>query len=267
MKTACVMTCAVVLLVGVGFTSCSAGTGTAPSYSSETNRIQRLEQIFDSPQSSDLERLSAASELVRLGVRNPKYWLHVQSEARTALDREKVAARNWKKQRTVEYASSVERRIADRDRVADTSLSLAGSSSNPKAPIVSSTKVTGYTTNLSVDERKPDGDNLPAIMALAASKHPDSLYTLRRALEGDNALIVAEAALGLANLKDHESIPKIVEAANRFDEDFLFAQALVYFGTTNADSEADRLLRDKPKLLHELKATAKAHGYEPYGAK
>lgn len=265
MKTASVITCAV-LLVGIGITSCSARTSTPSQHSSNTDRIQRLEQVFNNPQSSEFERLGAASELVRLGARNPKYWSHVRREGDTSLRREKAAAHQWQNQQTVASASTVERLAVNRDPINATA-SLAGSGIKLSDSNPGKINVTGYTQNRSVDERKPDLSNLPGIMALAASKHPDTLPDLRKAVEGDNVFIAAEAALGLANLKDHESIPKIVDAADRFDQGFLFARALVYFGTTNADHEAELLLRDKPKLLRELQATAKARGYEPFGTK
>jgi hypothetical protein len=265
MKTACVITCAALLAV-VGMTSCSAQPGTTSQYSSEVTRIQRLEQTFNNRQSTELDRLNAATELVRLGVRNPKYWSHVQREADKALTREKVAAREWKKQQTVQYARLQEN--AERDsRILDASASLTSGSTVAAASSTRKTLVTGYTQNNSVVEREEDVTNLPAIISLAASKRADARDDLRRAVDGDNVLIAAEAALGLASLKDHEWIPNIVDAARRFDEDLLFAQALVYFGTTNANDEAALLLRDEPELLEEIKETAKARGYEPFGTK
>ena len=269
MKIARIIGCVVGLIAAVYLLSCSAGTGSATNSqpSSESSRIHRLEQIYANPQSSELERLNAASELVRLGVSNPKYWTRVQREGRTAIQREQSASNEFKKQQRVEYAGDAERLVANRDAIADASLvATAGSSTTTTAKVIR-TKVTGYTENGTFVAREPDLSNLSGVMALAASKHPDALPSLRRAVKSDNVMIAAEGALGLANLKDHQSVPLIVQAAERFDEGFLFARALVYFGTTNANDEADRLLRDKPKLLRELKATAQARGFEPYGSK
>ena len=143
--------------------------------------------------------------------------------------------------------------------------SLTGNSPIASSGSTGKTLVAGFTENQSVVEREEDVTNLPAIIALAASKQSEARTDLRRAVDGDNVLIAAEAALGLASLKDHEWIPNIVDAARRFDEDFLFAQALLYFGTPSANDEAAALLRDDPELLKELQETAKARGYEPFG--
>lgn len=211
-------------------------------------RIAKLEKAFRE-NLSQTDRIRVATELVRLGVANPVYRAYIADEVDRALAAEDAAARDWMRQQ-----------VNDAHPRAQATATVARISDRPAA-------VVPQVLRPDIDtHRPPDPTNLIPIVGASMSAVPEDTAMrdrLRRALDGHNVLLSAEAALGLARIKDKESILRIEAAAKRFEDSFLFASALVYYGDPAADAIAARLLND-PEMLSEMKETARLRELDPY---
>jgi hypothetical protein len=238
----------IIAAVAVAMIGCSAAPvdlteGAAKSKS----RIAKLEKAF-LEDLSQTDRIRVATELVRLGVGNPVYRTYIADEVDRALAAEDAAVDEWLRQQlndtTPRQQTTVKlARLADRPAIV------------PQA----------IARDVAMD-RPPDPTNLvPIVGASMTAVRGDVAMRdrLHRALDGHNVLLSAEAALGLAKIKDEESIPRIEAAAKRFEDGFLFASALVYYGNPTADAIAAKLLND-PEMLSEMQATARSRKYDPY---
>jgi HEAT repeat protein len=113
--------------------------------------------------------------------------------------------------------------------------------------------------NVSVDAaRKNATFEIPRKMLyFATTGDPRGIPLLRRALDSRNYLIVIEAAKGLAQIQDKQSIPLIVAAAQRAPTGLnsLIAEPLLYFDDAQAQSAADQLIpKEDAKMLREARA-------------
>jgi hypothetical protein len=217
-------------------------------------RIARLEKAFQNRGVSRTDKMRLATELVRLGIRDPIYRDYIDREVDRALAAEEKAAASWD--------ASQNGRSDARMRIQETAVNISTKNA------FSASRLTGDSTRVSPfnPNRPPDATNLlPMVMRSMTAVEGDSVAReqLRRALTGSNVLLSAEAALGLARLKDQTSIPDIEQAAVRFNQPFLFARALLYFGDPTADEIARNLLHDD-NLVSGIQETAKLRKYDPY---
>ena len=78
-------------------------------------------------------------------------------------------------------------------------------------------------------------------------------------------MIVIEAAMGLAQMQDKDSIPLIIEACKRAPKGFdsgIAEASLVLFDDSQAQSAVDTYV---PKDRAKTKREARAHGLKPFG--
>jgi hypothetical protein len=77
-------------------------------------------------------------------------------------------------------------------------------------------------------------------------------------------MIEIAAAMGLAEIRDQDSIPLIIEACKRAPPDAasVIAESLVYFDDPRAQSAVDTYM---PKDLAKTFREAKAQGKKPFG--
>lgn len=242
----------IVAAVAAAMVACSATpVDLTEASANNRKRIAKLEKAFRA-HISQIDRIRVATELVRLGVQKPLYRAYIADAVDRALAAEDLAAQEWIRQ---------ERKDSSKGSQA------VGRVARPKHVLVSDRPVqTAPLQLVAVAERPPDPTHLVPIVAASMSAVQGDLEMrarLRRALASQNVLLSAEAALGLAKIKDKESIPGIEGAAKRFDEGFLFASALVYYGDAAADAIAARLLADD-ELLDEMKTTARSRNFDPY---
>jgi hypothetical protein len=212
------------------------------------SRVARLEKAFQNREISRTDKMRVAAELVRLGVRKPVYRDYIEDQVERALDAEQRAAAAWDDRGNHPPDAAIRRR--------------------PVAMNVSTRTVVGGTLEPepAAGIRPPDATNLlPVVMRSMTATEGDETARdqLRRALKSGNVLLSAEAALGLAKLKDKESIRDIADAAVRFDQVFLFGRALLYYGDPTADAIAKDLLQDDA-LVRDIQNTAKLRKYDPY---
>jgi hypothetical protein len=116
--------------------------------------------------------------------------------------------------------------------------------------------------NLSKDEALREQLDCPGELALMVGiGDPRGLSMLRKGLSSPNYGIRAEAALGLALLKDKDSISPIIQAAKTAPSDFQWwiAESLLAFDDAAAHEAAEKLISDKT-LLEEKKQLVKARG-------
>jgi hypothetical protein len=101
------------------------------------------------------------------------------------------------------------------------------------------------------------------VMMLGATDDPRAIPILRQALRSPNPIIQAVAARGLADIKDKDSIPLIVDACSKRPTDAaaMIAESLVYFDDTQAQDAVDKYVpKDSAKVLRD----ARAHGRTPF---
>ncbi len=86
---------------------------------------------------------------------------------------------------------------------------------------------------------------------LAAAGDPRSYDLLIRGLHGNNFMIVALAASGLAKLQDSRAIPELIAAYRRspVETRHEIAEALLYFSDQRAQAAAEQFITDKNALL------------------
>jgi PBS lyase HEAT-like repeat len=105
-----------------------------------------------------------------------------------------------------------------------------------------------------------------AIIYLGASGDPRGGPLLRRALLSTDPMIQAQAALGLAQIKDEGAVPLIIEACKRASPDSAgtIARALVFFDDRDAQDAVNRYL---PQKMAELERGRRLQGEMPFGGK
>lgn len=95
------------------------------------------------------------------------------------------------------------------------------------------------------------------VLQLATSGDPRGIPLLRRALQARDYLIATFGAMGLAEIRDKESIPLIIAAANRapFGAGASIAEPLIYFDDDQAQAAVDaHVNREKARLLRQERA-------------
>jgi HEAT repeat protein len=97
------------------------------------------------------------------------------------------------------------------------------------------------------------------VMNLGWSRDSRAIPYLRRALSSPNYMVEIDAALGLAEIGDKDSIPFIIEACKKAPAEVaaVIAESLIYFDSAEAQSAVDKFI---PKHLAEMYRDAKAHG-------
>jgi HEAT repeats len=97
------------------------------------------------------------------------------------------------------------------------------------------------------------------VLNLGWSRDSRAIPFLRRALSSPNYMVEIEAALGLAEIGDKDSIPFIIEACKKAPADVaaVIAESLIYFDSTEAQSGVDKFI---PKHLADVYRDARAHG-------
>jgi HEAT repeat protein len=102
------------------------------------------------------------------------------------------------------------------------------------------------------------------ILDIASIGDPRAIPILRRALLSPSPLIQSPAALGLAELKDKDSIPLIIEACKRAPSSAagIIAIPLVYFDDPAAQSAFDQYV---PKGMADAYRQTAATGQGPFG--
>lgn len=102
-----------------------------------------------------------------------------------------------------------------------------------------------------------------SVTYLAITGDPRSIPVLRRALHSRNFMIQSQAALGLAKIRDSESIPFIIEACERAPAEPAaeIASSLVYFDNSQAQSAVDAFVpSDRAKIYR----AARSKGKKPF---
>jgi hypothetical protein len=249
------------ILLAAVVVGCSANTPVdQPEPVDDPGRIAKLENAFRSSEVSAADRIRIATELVRLGVPNAEYKAFLLNELDRALAEEQKAAEEWLNQQKDVRPPAAARMKSGMARPSGVVPAKNTVQSIPA-------EFTARTAKIGdVSEREEDASFLNSIVASSMSIGPadtDIRDRLRTAVNGQNVLFAVEAALGLARVKDKEAIPMIEAAAYRFEEDFLFARALVYFDDRTADAIAKKLLKNQ-KLFDELHETARLRQYDPY---
>jgi hypothetical protein len=230
-----------------------------------------FEQSFRAASSRE-EKARIASQLVRMGSRDPRYWKFLAGEAEQGLKGEAAAAAEWRRKHTTvdesRMASSDRPSSGDGSRTIDATTTHLGLGENTaNAPATSSRHASpthSVTTSYSVTPRPADATHLLPFIYLSMTGKPESRQYLVRALSTDNALLAAQGAMGLAKLGATDMIATIAAAAIRFPQErLLFAQALAYFNDAEADRQAVDLIPDV-QLYAQLQEVARASNYDPY---
>jgi HEAT repeat protein len=179
-----------------------------------------------------------ASALVRLGVRDETYWRYVMDQARPALESDAPFA----------WAFDSEGKLI-KNRVPDDLVAWA------------------KLHSVSVEEvRRAQIYDLPGrITLLAVTGDLRGLSPLRRGLQSPNYYIEAQAARGLAKLRDSDSVPLIIIACKKAPAEFapLIARALVYFNDAQAQQAAKQFVPSA--ILEDLRRRIRQHGSDPFG--
>ena len=98
------------------------------------------------------------------------------------------------------------------------------------------------------------------VMMLGSTADPRAIPLLQRALLSPNHMIEIDAAKGLAEIQDKDSIPLIIEACKRAPAAAaaVIAESLVYFDDTEAQRAVDMYVpKDRAKIIREAKAQGK----------
>jgi HEAT repeat protein len=105
--------------------------------------------------------------------------------------------------------------------------------------------------------------NWQHVTLLAASLDTRAIPLLRRALHSPNESVASEAARGLAQMHDTDSIPLMVAICRqgRPLQARVIANALQLFGTPEADRAAEEFLPKPPDPVKELQKGAEFPGY------
>jgi hypothetical protein len=102
------------------------------------------------------------------------------------------------------------------------------------------------------------------VLSLGETGDPRGIPLLRRALQSRNYFIVAEAANGLAQIQDKDSIPLIIAACRRAPPGFNsgIAMSLIWFDDPRAQTAVDTYMsKEDAKIWRD----AKAPGMGPFG--
>ncbi len=178
-----------------------------------------------------------ASALIRLGVRGNPYWHYVVDQARPALESDAPFA----------WAFDSEGKLI-KNRVPDDLVAWA------------------KLHNVSAEEvRRVEVYDLPGrVTLLAVTGDPRGLSLLRRGLQSPNYYVEAQAARGLAKLRDTDSVPLIIVACKKAPAEFapLIARALVYFNDAQAQQAANQFVPSS--ILNDLRKRIRQHGSDPF---
>ena len=115
----------------------------------------------------------------------------------------------------------------------------------------------GHNVSVSTAAQYARYDFPGKVLPLATTGDPRGIPILRRALQSRNYLIATWGAMGLAEIRDKESIPLIVAAAKRAPAGAgaSIAEPLIYFDDDRAQAAVDaRVPREKAKALREARA-------------
>jgi hypothetical protein len=95
------------------------------------------------------------------------------------------------------------------------------------------------------------------VMLLGQTGDPRAVPLLRRALQSHNSFIVLNAAMGLAQIQDKDSIPLLIDTSRRLPPGLatVVARSLVYFDDPQAQSAVDTYMpKEKATMAREERA-------------
>jgi HEAT repeat protein len=106
-------------------------------------------------------------------------------------------------------------------------------------------------------------DDAGVIFDLGSSDDARAIPILRQAVSSQNLFIEMQAALGLAELHDTESVSTIINACENAPKEAAsaIARSLVYFDDPAAQRAVDAYV---PKNIAQNLREARAHGKTPY---
>lgn len=203
-----------------------------------TEAIPALEKQFARAQDpkpgeiAPLDKEHIASALVRLGDRDPLYWDFLMKSARAAVESDVPDPFVYDAQGKISSETPPE--LAAWASAHNLSLADAGMEALFKIP--------------------------SPVTYLAMTGDLRATPLLRQALLSRNFMIVNQAALGLAQIGDKDSIPLIIEACQRApaEEAAEIALSLVYFDDSQAQNAVDVYVpRDRAKIYREARANGK----------
>jgi hypothetical protein len=177
-----------------------------------------------------------ANALVRLGIKDGPYWEFLEDQARQVLQDEPPTP--------VDYDANG-RAIPDQ----------------PSKKFIE----WANKHHMSVEEafRNTVFDAAGVFVDLGSSDDARAIPILRQALRSQNQLIEMQAALGLAELHDTDSVPEIIKACENAPKEAAsaIARSLVYFDDPAAQRAVDAYV---PKNIAQNLREARAHGNTPY---
>jgi hypothetical protein len=181
-----------------------------------------------------LDKAHIASALVRLGEKDDTYWEFLVTAATPEIDGEVPDLFSYDAQGRPALGAG------------------------PAPEMVAWAKSHGVS--LERDPIEVMGSIMGPIKYLAMTGDRRAIPLLRRALLSPNYMIENQAALGLAEAQDVDSIPLIIMACKRAPAEpaGLIAISLIYFDDAKAQSAADRYVpKDMAKIYREARAAGK----------
>jgi hypothetical protein len=191
--------------------------------------VPMLEKKF-SRTSDPLDKGKIAQVLIKLGDKDDTYWNYLVKLVAPALESDAPDFMNFDPQ--------------------------AKSSAGPAPAFVA------WANAHNVPANGPDGNaaensvyNFPGrVLLLGGTGDRRAIPLLRQALSSPNHMIEIEAAKGLAEIQDKDSISFIIDACNKapMEAAAIIAESLVYFDDAHAQSAVDTYVpRERARLLRE----------------
>ena len=193
--------------------------------------VPALKERFVRAQDANL-KAKLASGLIRLGVKDDVYWDSLAQLASQAIESD-----------APDFFSYDARGKA----TGGPSPALVEWARDHNVPIEKVVKDVGYP-------------GLAPVLDLAVTGDPRGIPLLRRGLLNPNTIIEHFAALGLAQAKDEDSIPLIIEACKKAPADAAssIAESLVYFDDAAAQKAVDEFMpMDYARTYREARAKGK----------
>jgi hypothetical protein len=181
-----------------------------------------------------LDKAHIASALVRLGEKDDTYWEYLVTVATPGIDGE----------------------VPDLFSYDAQGKPALGAGPSPEMAAWAKS----HNVSLERDPIEVMGSIVGPVKYLAMTGDPRAIPLLRRALLSPNYMIENQAALGLAEAQDVDSIPLIVMACKRAPAEAagLIAVSLIYFDAAGAQSAAARYIaKDMAKMYREARAAGK----------
>jgi len=196
--------------------------------------IPMLEQKFERTQ-NPLDRAHVASALLRLGDKNDTYWNFLEKQAAQAIENAPPDFMSYDSQ---------------------------GKSVPGPSPEFTAWAKTHGLASSGMGEQIYLAPAPVGILALTAD--PRGVPLLQKALLSPNHQIEIFAAMGLAEIQDHNSVPLIIEDCRKAPAEVAtaIAQSLVYFDEPEAQRAVDTYM---PAEVAKIFREARAQGKKPIG--